>query len=68
MTEANANQKSLQAPIPPQIAGNLLELLRRVKGLDGVEAIAWVEAYQYVTQFAPPPQAGAPFGGLPPKR
>lgn len=58
---------NIQAPIPPHIAGNLLEFLRRVQST-GMEAIAWVEAYQYVQQHAPQqPQPGVPFGGLPPK-
>jgi hypothetical protein len=54
--------------IPPHIAGNLLEFLRRVKS-DGMEAVAWVEAYQFVQRHAPPssPQPGVPFAGLPPK-
>lgn len=51
--------------IPPHIAGNLLEFLRRVKS-EGMEAIAWVEAYGFVQQHAPQ-QAGVPFGGLPKK-
>jgi len=55
------------APIPPHIAGNLLEYLRRVQST-GMEAVAWVECYQFVQQFAPQqPQPGVPFGGLPPK-
>jgi hypothetical protein len=59
---------TIQAAIPPHIASNLLEFLRRVKS-DGMEAIAWVEAYQYVQQHAPrqQPQPGVPFGGLSPK-
>jgi hypothetical protein len=60
---------TVQAPIPPHIAGNLLEFLRRVKS-EGMEAIAWVEAYQYVQQHVPQ-QPGVAFGGLPtppPKR
>jgi hypothetical protein len=55
---------SVQAPIPTHIATNLLEFLRRVKS-EGMEAIAWVEAYQFVQQHVPQP--GVPFGGLPPK-
>lgn len=56
------------AAIPPHIAGNLLEFLRRVQST-GVEAVAWVEAYQYVQQHVPQqqPQPGVPFGGLPTK-
>ena len=38
--------------IPPHIAGNLLEFLRRVES-KGMEAIAWVEAYQFVQKHAP---------------
>jgi hypothetical protein len=58
---------NVQTPIPPHIAQNLLEFLRRVQST-GMEAVAWVEAYQYVQQHAPqqPPQ-GVPFGGLPKK-
>lgn len=54
--------------IPPHVASNLLEFLRRVKS-EGMEAIAWVEAYSFVQQHAPQqaPQPGVPFGGLPKK-
>jgi len=53
--------------IPPHIAGNLLEFLRRVES-KGMEAVAWVEAYQFVQQHVPQQQQpGVPFGGLPPK-
>lgn len=38
--------------IPPHIAGNLMEFLRRVKS-EGMEAVAWVEAYQFVQKHAP---------------
>jgi hypothetical protein len=38
--------------IPPNIAGNLLEFLRRVR-CTGMEAVAWVEAYQFVQKHAP---------------
>lgn len=55
---------NVQAPIPPHIAANLLEFLRRVQST-GMEAVAWMEAYTYVQQHAPQPQPGAPFGGLP---
>jgi hypothetical protein len=54
---------NVQAAIPPHIAGNLLEFLRRVKS-EGMEAIAWVEAYTYVQKHIPQ-QPGVPFGGLP---
>jgi hypothetical protein len=48
--------------IPPHIAGNLLEFLRRVES-KGMEAVAWVEAYQFVQKHVPQ-QPGAV--GLPP--
>lgn len=51
---------TVQAPIPPHIAANILELLRRVQ-TTGMEAVAWVEAYQYVQQFAPQQHPGVPF-------
>lgn len=56
-------------PIPPQIAGNLLEFLRRVQ-CNGMEAIAWVQAYEFLQQFVVPQQGqpqGVPFNGLPQK-
>jgi hypothetical protein len=57
----------INAVIPPNIASNLLEFLRRVQ-TTGMEAVAWVEAYQYVQQHVPQqPQPGVPFDGLPPK-
>lgn len=48
--------------IPPNIASNILEFLRRVQST-GMEAVAWVEAYQYIQQFVPQ-QPGVPFNGL----
>lgn len=48
----------VQAAIPAHIAGNLLEFLRRVKS-EGMEAVAWVEAYTYVQQFVPQQQPPA---------
>jgi hypothetical protein len=42
-------------PIPPHIAGNLMEFLRRVQST-GMESIAWVEAYQFVQRYAPQPE------------
>jgi hypothetical protein len=39
-------------PIPEHIAKNILEFLRRVQST-GMEAVAWVEAYQYVQQHVP---------------
>jgi hypothetical protein len=41
-------------PVPPHIASNLLEFLRRVES-KGMEAVAWVEAYQFVQRYAPQP-------------
>jgi hypothetical protein len=52
--------------IPPNIAANLLIFLQRVQST-GMEAVAWVEAYQYVQQHAPQQPQGIPFGGLPTK-
>jgi hypothetical protein len=58
---------AVQAPIPEHIAKNLLEFLRRVQST-GMEAVAWVETYQYVQQHVPQQtQPGVPFGGLPTK-
>jgi len=46
--------------IPLHIAGNLLEFLRRVQST-GMEAVAWVEAYQFVQKHAPQqPESPAP--------
>ena len=57
------------ALIPPHIAGNLLEFLRRVES-KGMEAVAWVEAYQFVQKHVPQ-QPGVQFNGfnvpVPPK-
>lgn len=65
----NVQVQVSQATIPPHIAGNILEFLRRVQST-GMEAVAWVEAYQYVQQQVPnqPQKLGVPFGGLPPKQ
>lgn len=55
--------------IPPHIAGNLLEFLRRVQST-GMEAVAWVEAYQFVQKHAPQQleqKPGAPVDELPTK-
>jgi hypothetical protein len=41
--------------IPPHIAANLLVFLRRVQST-GEEAVAWVEAYQFVQKLVPTPQ------------
>jgi hypothetical protein len=51
--------------IPPHIAGNLLEFLRRVQST-GMEAVAWVEAYQFVQKHAPQ-EAAAPLPESPTK-
>lgn len=56
---------NVQAAIPQHIAGNILEFMRRVQ-LQGMEAVAWMEAYQYVQQHVPQQQPGVPFIGLPP--
>jgi hypothetical protein len=60
-----SNAAPVAAAIPEHIAKNLLEFLRRVQST-GMEAVAWIEAYQYVQQQIPQ-QAGAPFTGTPPK-
>lgn len=62
-TFPNAQVSVIPHVIPPHIAGNLLEFLRRVQST-GMEAIAWVEAYTFVQQHAPQ-QPGVPFNGLP---
>lgn len=47
------SQGSCATPaIPPVIAQNLLEFMRRVQST-GMEAVAWVQAYQFVQQYAP---------------
>jgi hypothetical protein len=57
----------INAAIPPNIASNLLEFLRRVQ-TTGMEAVAWVEAYQFVQKYAPQPEsAAAPLDDTPPK-
>lgn len=55
--------------IPPHIAGNICEFLRRAE-CKGMEAIAWAEAYSFMQQQHVPQQGqpkGVPFNGLPPK-
>jgi hypothetical protein len=56
-------------PIPPHIAANILEFLRRVKS-EGMEALAWVEAYTFMQQHVPQqqPSQGVPFNGIPQKQ
>lgn len=70
---AQATQHGVRAEvkinaIPPHIAGNILEFLRRVR-CEGVEAIAWVEAYGFMQQHVPQQgqTQGVPFNGLPTK-
>jgi predicted DNA-binding protein (UPF0278 family) len=41
--------------IPPHVAKNLMAFLERVQ-CTGMEAVAWVEAYQFVQQHAPKPE------------
>lgn len=56
-TNIDARDKTtVLVPIPEHIAKNLLEFLRRVQST-GMEAVAWVEAYQYVQQHVPQPPA-----------
>lgn len=57
-TPTVAERADAQA-IPPHIAGNLLEFLRRVES-KGMEAVAWVEAYQFVQKHAPQQPATPP--------
>jgi len=72
MLAATIPGATIQPVIPEHIAKNLLEFLRRVQST-GMEAVAWVEAYQFVqqqvpSQATPQPQQqkqGVPFGGLP---
>ena len=47
-----------QAAIPPHIAGNLLEFLRRVQST-GMEAVAWVEGVPQFGAEARPATGGA---------
>jgi hypothetical protein len=49
--------------VPQHIAKNLIEFLKRTK-CEGQEAIAWVEAFQFLQPHANP-QQGVSFGGLP---
>jgi hypothetical protein len=57
---------NVQTPaIPEHVAKNILEFLRRVES-KGMEAVAWVEAYNHVQQHLPQPTPqGVPFPGLP---
>jgi hypothetical protein len=57
---------NVQAPVPEHIAKNLIIFLQRTQ-VQGMEALAWCEAFQYLQQFAPQPAPqGVPFTGLPP--
>jgi hypothetical protein len=59
-------------PVPPvvmsgQIVTNLMEFMRRAKS-DGIEALAWAEAYaflQHLESKIAPLGSGVPFTGLP---
>ncbi len=44
-----------------RIAGNVVELLKKVKGIDGMEALAYAEAFAYVSQFVAAKPVGVPF-------
>jgi hypothetical protein len=44
-----------------RIAGNIVELLKKVKGIDGMEALAYAEAFAYVSQFVAAKPVGVPF-------
>ena len=59
-------QVSVKPSVPEHIAKNILVLLSRVE-CKGPEAFAWVEAVNYLQQYAPkiPNEAGVPFPGLP---
>jgi hypothetical protein len=59
-------QINMTPAVPEHIAKNVLVFLSRVQ-CTGPESFAWVEAAQYLQQFAPKPpnQAGVPFPGLP---
>lgn len=54
MTEQENFEQMVNAlqVIPTHIAKNLLEFLRRVES-KGMEAVAWVEAYQFVQKQVP---------------
>lgn len=56
--------------IPGHVADNLCQFLERVKDIQGIECIAWVEAYSLMQSLAIPfrqaKAAGAPVGpGVP---
>lgn len=55
---------TVSPPIPEHIAKNLLVFLQRVQST-GMEAVAWVEAHEYLKSQVTQP--GVPFTGLPPK-
>lgn len=49
------------ATVDPRIAGNVVELLKKVKGIDGMDALAFAEAFAYMNQFVAKPAPGVPF-------
>jgi hypothetical protein len=50
--------------IPPHIAANICKMLERVT-VTGMEAVAWVQAFQLLQQIAQQQQGpGVPFPGL----
>jgi hypothetical protein len=56
--------KPVLAPIPPHIAGNICHFLQRVD-IKGVEAIPWVEAFNFMQKHTGQAAPGIPFQGLP---
>ena len=58
---ANAQEK--EPVLPHHVASNILEFLKRVQ-TTGMEAVAWVEAFNHVQNLVPK-QPGVPFNGLP---
>ena len=67
-SDANTPAKPAET-IPTHIAGNILEFLKRAK-CEGIEAVAWVEAYTFIQQHVPQKgqSQGVPFSGLPPHK
>jgi hypothetical protein len=58
--DASAFLSAIQAAsIPPRIATNIMELMKRVK-CEGEECIAWAEAYAFLQARTAAPQ-GVPF-------
>jgi len=54
----------LPQPIPPHVAANIMEFMKRVQ-VTGIESYAFVEAFGHLQRFAAPPPGGAgvPFTG-----